>query len=47
MKTYTTDEVVDFILQERNRCREICDSHSGWFQRRIEEFSPTLKKIYE
>jgi len=47
MKTYTTDEVVALILEERNRCREICDSHSGWFQRRIDSFGPHTKKIYE
>lgn len=47
MKTFTTEEVAELILQERNRCREICDDHTHWFQRRIDTFSPTLKKIYE
>lgn len=45
--TYTKQEVIDFILQERNRCREICDGHSSWFERRIKEFAPSLRKIYE
>lgn len=47
MKTYTSEEVVDLILKERNRCRKICDDHTHWFDRRINTFSPTLKKMYE
>ena len=45
--TYTKEEVVDLILQERNRCRDICDGHSEWFKRRIREFHSSLKRIYE
>lgn len=46
-KSYTEEEVIDLILQERNRCRKICDDHTGWFQRRIEGFTEALKPIYE
>jgi hypothetical protein len=45
--TYTAEEVVDLILQERNRCRDICDSHSEWFQRRIREFHSSLERMYK
>ena len=41
------EELIDLILQERNRCREICDDHSWWFERRIKEFHSSLKKRYE
>ncbi len=47
VKKHTEEIVIDFILQERNRCRDICDSHSGWFERRIREFPQGLRKIYE
>ena len=46
-KTYSGEEVIDFILQERNRCRQICDDHVWWFERRIKEFHSSLKNRYE
>ena len=47
MKQYTQEEVINLILQERNRCREICDGHSNWFQVRIDTFHPSVKRTFE
>ncbi len=46
-KSYTTKDVINFILKERNKVRAICDSHTEWFETRIKTFHKSLKNRYE